>query len=107
MDLRRGYSTKRKVGKIIFCKESDLAGLSAAVGLAADDFAMKEHFVDRMRMSRHVTTTAIIPHSGKLGSAHLQARFFRGFPLDAFACRMKVQDRSGLAAERGVLCRRW
>jgi DNA modification methylase len=47
MDLWCGYSTERKVGKLIFRKESYLAGLRAAAGLATDDFAAKEHFVDR------------------------------------------------------------
>jgi hypothetical protein len=75
MDLRCGYSTERKVGKIIFCKECDLAGLSATAGLATDDFAMKEHFVDRMWMPRHVTMPTIIPDRGKLGGVHLEARF--------------------------------
>src|SRR6516164_1143576 len=88
MNLWCGYSTERKVGKIIFCKESYLAGLCAAVGLATDDFAVKEHFVDRMRMPRHVTMPTIVPHRCELGDPHLEAGFFLGFPLDAFGCRL-------------------
>jgi hypothetical protein len=43
MDLWCGYSTERKLGKMIFCKESYLAGLRAAASLATDDFAVKKH----------------------------------------------------------------
>src|SRR5262249_61931530 len=88
VNLRCSYASERKVGKIMLCKESDLAGLSAAVGFAAGDFAMKEHLVDRVRMSRYVAMPAIIPHRSEFYGAHQQTRVFCGFPLDAFGRRL-------------------